>query len=746
MKNSNLKKTAATLLQKLVETRRAASLLFIIAMLGIASTKVQAAPTINVISTGGYGITISITLTQSRTYQIYCAESSAALTQQLAAGNYADDYAYFQSSGTHNYTVDRYRPTGATGAPGYTSAVALHNNTTYWIAVRENGTSNIVSATTTADTQAPTVQYPTVLANPINNTIPISFNVATDDSELSGLLLRYRVSVGLTSTASTYTTSYTDIPTGLYSYTITSRNNGASTVPLLANTLYYIRVWVIDQAGNYTSYTEKTATTGGVTAPTVVTGTVTAITQTSATVSGSVTGDGGAPITQRYIQYWKKEGGDGQHNATATGTDGSFSATLTGLTPGTTYEARACASNGVYTNSGATIEFTTTAASTAPTVPNKTITVGTPTATGIPISWTAATATGDGTALSQLLYRIYCSPSLAELNAQIALGNSVGAIWGSAGTTNANITTYTNSVAAPVALNPSTTYYFNVVVENYDAELKTQYTAASATTPAPSGTINSVTVSPATATLARGGVKAFTASVAVTGTVPNTKTWSVNSTAGSTLSEPDAFGVVRLTISATESSPTLIVTATSTYDPTKFGTAIVTVTDPVPATYYTVTFNSNGGSAVSPQSVTSGGLVTKPADPVKDGFEFAGWYKADGVTLWNFSTDVVTANMALLAHWTATSGIDDVQANSLSIYPNPARDIVTISGIQAGETVTITDLQGRTVGNYELRMTKQRSAVANYDGNTATINVSALTQGVYLLHAGNRTSKLIIKN
>lgn len=47
--------------------------------------------------------------------------------------------------------------------------------------------------------------------------------------------------------------------------------------------------------------------------------------------------------------------------------------------------------------------------------------------------------------------------------------------------------------------------------------------------------------------------------------------------------------------------------------------------EPKPATH-TVTFNPNGGTVVEPQTVTDGQPVRRPADPVKDGYVFDGWY------------------------------------------------------------------------------------------------------------------------
>jgi uncharacterized protein (TIGR02145 family) len=104
---------------------------------------------------------------------------------------------------------------------------------------------------------------------------------------------------------------------------------------------------------------------------------------------------------------------------------------------------------------------------------------------------------------------------------------------------------------------------------------------------------------------------------------------------------------------------------------------------------------------------------------------------------WGFSVRPVS---------TATTALADVQAAApLQISVNNGT-LTIASDPSNANTITIADLQGRTIVNYDLRMTKQRSAVANYDGNTATINVSALPKGVYLVRVGNRTSKLIINN
>ena len=64
---------------------------------------------------------------------------------------------------------------------------------------------------------------------------------------------------------------------------------------------------------------------------------------------------------------------------------------------------------------------------------------------------------------------------------------------------------------------------------------------------------------------------------------------------------------------------------------------------------HTVTFDSQGGSAVADQTVADAGKVTRPADPVKAGYVLEGWYHGD--IKWNFETDIVTGDLTLTANW-----------------------------------------------------------------------------------------------
>ncbi|MDR0671482.1 MAG: InlB B-repeat-containing protein, partial [Oscillospiraceae bacterium] len=73
-------------------------------------------------------------------------------------------------------------------------------------------------------------------------------------------------------------------------------------------------------------------------------------------------------------------------------------------------------------------------------------------------------------------------------------------------------------------------------------------------------------------------------------------------------------------------------------------------------TTHRVTFDSQGGSAVAAQTVTSGRAAAKPADPTREGYVFDGWYTdAAGATAYNFSA-AVTASLTLYAKWTPADG------------------------------------------------------------------------------------------
>lgn len=65
--------------------------------------------------------------------------------------------------------------------------------------------------------------------------------------------------------------------------------------------------------------------------------------------------------------------------------------------------------------------------------------------------------------------------------------------------------------------------------------------------------------------------------------------------------------------------------------------------------YYTVTFDTVGGSSVDPMRVKNGGSIKAPADPEKEGYIFTGW--RHGAVDWSFAEDKVNSDLTLTACW-----------------------------------------------------------------------------------------------
>ncbi len=69
----------------------------------------------------------------------------------------------------------------------------------------------------------------------------------------------------------------------------------------------------------------------------------------------------------------------------------------------------------------------------------------------------------------------------------------------------------------------------------------------------------------------------------------------------------------------------------------------------------TITFNSNGGSPVSPVEITKGDKIPVPETPVLEGYTFVGWCDAKDTFIWNFEKDIPIKSCTLKARWTITT-------------------------------------------------------------------------------------------
>lgn len=119
---------------------------------------------------------------------------------------------------------------------------------------------------------------------------------------------------------------------------------------------------------------------------------------------------------------------------------------------------------------------------------------------------------------------------------------------------------------------------------------------------------------------------------------------------------------------------------------------------------FTVTFDSQGGSSVSVQTVAEGEKVTEPASPTKEGVVFGGWYTSTDYTkAWDFSKNVITENITLYARWASktftvtfnTNGGASIESQEvaegglLANLPIPVKDGSAFDGWYTDKELTV---------------------------------------------------------
>ena len=75
------------------------------------------------------------------------------------------------------------------------------------------------------------------------------------------------------------------------------------------------------------------------------------------------------------------------------------------------------------------------------------------------------------------------------------------------------------------------------------------------------------------------------------------------------------------------------------------------------------------------------------------------------------------------------NGINDINGNEFTVYPNPVKNTLNINGVEPGTAVRIYDVTGSEVMSFV------------YEGQN--INVEGLANGVYILRAGDSTIKIV---
>ncbi|MDR1724113.1 MAG: putative Ig domain-containing protein [Tannerella sp.] len=253
------------------------------------------------------------------------------------------------------------------------------------------------------------------------------------------------------------------------------------------------------------------------------------------------------------------------------------------------------------------------------------------------------------------------------------------------------------------------------------------------TTPPPPPTVTSVTIS-GPASIQKGQSGSFSATVVGTNNPPQTVIWDV---VGGTASSINSSGV--LSVGASESASTLIVRATSTFDPSIDMTMVVTVieqpatptaptitTSSLPSvdkgTAYYFAFSATGTSPFT-WSISDGSLpagLSLSSDGVISGTPMAAGTKTFTVKVSN-SVGNDTQSMSITVNDPTVSNeiITSEKALKITAYPNPVVKDLFIKSDAVINKVEIYSLSGLLL--------QQNGNVTN------RISVSKLSSGIYIL-------------
>lgn len=160
---------------------------------------------------------------------------------------------------------------------------------------------------------------------------------------------------------------------------------------------------------------------------------------------------------------------------------------------------------------------------------------------------------------------------------------------------------------------------------------------------------------------------------------------ATGSTPGPTIGATPTPGPTSVPVSGSGTVPV------STVAPTANPTASPTL---VPDTYYTITFNTNGGKEISSKTVGKGEKLGELPIAYKFDHHFLGWYTDSGLT-GEVNTDaVVTRNMTLYAKYEALPELDLLTQSVPTITKLEQPSTFTIKVVDPSGTLTAAEVKG----------------------------------------------------
>lgn len=146
---------------------------------------------------------------------------------------------------------------------------------------------------------------------------------------------------------------------------------------------------------------------------------------------------------------------------------------------------------------------------------------------------------------------------------------------------------------------------------------------------------------------------------------------------------------------------------------------------------YVINFNTDGGNSISNQIINKDGTITKPQDPVRDGYKFLGWYSNN--VLFDFSTPVTT-NLELIAKW------EKAKDNSTTTTTTTTKKNDTTNSTTKKTTTKKNDTTNTTTKKTTTTTTEVKKYTVKFDSNGGSkVSSKEVTSGSKVSKPSNPT-------